>query len=148
MSPYADASAKARYQREWMRLRRRAWLHGRCCSCCGGTQDLQLKSRGPGQIPKGFWSWSDERRARVLENCDVICRACAREAPVMQVHLCRRQQEKPEPRLAPRRSYKGKREEPLSRPATCPEHGPDRAIRLHGDWRMVCCGQIPEKVEL
>ena len=75
---YKDPAEQAKYQREWMKRRRQAWLqeNGPCRSC-GSEEALEVDHIDPSKkVTHNVWSWSKTKRERELSKCQVLCRPC------------------------------------------------------------------------
>lgn len=70
------------YQLEWMWRRRLTWiLENGPCRWCGGTTDLSVSWRNPAKKRMkvaAIWSRSDDNRAKLLAECEVLCSDCHR----------------------------------------------------------------------
>lgn len=74
---YRDKAAQRDYARRWIAARRQAFFGGKVCENCGRGDGLELAPREVGfQVPKGLWSWRDERRLFTLALCVVLCQPC------------------------------------------------------------------------
>jgi len=67
-----------RYQKEWLRNRRSAWLEENGpCARCGSKENLHIDHIDPDiKIDHRVWSWKKERRDLELSKCQVLCRSC------------------------------------------------------------------------
>lgn len=75
--PYKDPKKQLEYQRKWMQKRRQEFFANKSCKNCGSVKDLQLHHRDPSKKEgHQIWSWSEKRRLRELEKCDVVCKSC------------------------------------------------------------------------
>lgn len=76
--PYKDAETQRRYQRDLLKCRRAAWLEENGpCACCGSDENLQVDHIDPRlKVSHNVWSWSEQRRARELAKCQVLCTDC------------------------------------------------------------------------
>ena len=75
--PYAREQQR-RYQKNWLKRRREAWLHknGPCVEC-GSWEGLQVDHRDPAQkVTHRVWSWSAARRDVELAKCQPLCEKC------------------------------------------------------------------------
>ena len=70
---------KRRYQRDWLRRRREAWLADKSCVHCGSRQDLHIHHCDPNEkFEHRVWSWRQDRREAELAKCEVLCHPCHR----------------------------------------------------------------------
>lgn len=78
--PYLDRDTRRAYQREWVQLRREAWIEsqGRKCALCF-RGDLQFEvdhiDRNT-KVSHKVWSWSKVRREGELAKCQLLCVLC------------------------------------------------------------------------
>jgi 5-methylcytosine-specific restriction endonuclease McrA len=72
---------KRKYDREWMRARRKAWFDvNDSCKQCGSKERLELDHIDPKtKITHNVWSWNVERRNGELKKCQVLCHECHKE---------------------------------------------------------------------
>lgn len=74
---YLDASRQSKYQTDWVRKRREAWLsENGPCKRCGSTECLRVVNRDADVTRKNVFGWSDELRIPALKRCMVLCRPC------------------------------------------------------------------------
>lgn len=76
--PYKDPELQRKYQREWYKKRRNAWLdkNGPCVDC-GTTEHLEVDHVDPlTKVNHSIWSWSEHRRLEELKKCVVRCHSC------------------------------------------------------------------------
>ena len=82
--PYKDKDKQRKYQAEWLRSNRNAFIESRggCCEKCGSVDRLEidhidgsLKTMNPTRI----WSRTPEIRAKELTNCQVLCYRCHKQ---------------------------------------------------------------------
>lgn len=80
---YKDRNKRREYQREWVAKRRSTWFSDKSCVWCGATDELELDhiSRQD-KISHKIWSWSEERRIKELEKCQVLCKTCHRKKTI------------------------------------------------------------------
>lgn len=89
--PYKDKAAQSRYQSEWMKRRRLAWIdeHGPCVDC-GGSDRLEVDHVDPAlKVSHRVWSWAKARRDAELAKCVVRCYRCHKaktKVDVMAAH--------------------------------------------------------------
>lgn len=81
--PLKNPDAQRQYQLEWMWRRRLTWIleHGPC-RWCGSVRDLSVSYRNPaGKTIKvaSVWGYSDEKRQKILEQCEILCKECHRK---------------------------------------------------------------------
>lgn len=83
--PYADPEMQRRYQREWMRERRRSTLSNARCALCESTDtaDLELDHVPPLSVcPRPYrhriFSLRPDRLAEELKHVRILCSACHR----------------------------------------------------------------------
>lgn len=76
-----------RYQREWMRKRRKEWFDANGpCKSCGSWNNLELDHIDPEhKITHAVWSWSEERRLIELAKCQALCETCHKKKTKEQV---------------------------------------------------------------
>jgi hypothetical protein len=75
--PMATKEAQKEYQRTWIAKRRLAYLQDKSCARCGSTEDLRVHHRDRAlKISHNIWSWSQERRDKELEKCEILCHSC------------------------------------------------------------------------
>lgn len=75
--PYKDPIAQAKFQNEWAKKRRSDWIaaYGPCK--CGETKELYVAQKNPKKrATSHFWTYSDEKRRKILRDCTVLCRSC------------------------------------------------------------------------
>jgi 5-methylcytosine-specific restriction endonuclease McrA len=75
---YKDRAKQRKYQKDWAKSRRRAWLeaHGPCVRC-GSKKELTVDHVDPTKkCDHKVWSWSEERRNEELAKCQVLCKDC------------------------------------------------------------------------
>lgn len=67
-----------RYNLQWQRERRRAWLAANGpCRQCGSTHRLEVDHIDPAtKVSHAVWSWSAVRREAELAKCQVLCHRC------------------------------------------------------------------------
>jgi hypothetical protein len=82
-NPVAAREYQRRYQKEWIRKRRREFFADKMCARCGTTEDLELDHIDPAtKVTTAIWSWRAERRAEELAKCQILCHPCHREKTV------------------------------------------------------------------
>ena len=72
--PYKDPDKQRQVTRDWMAVRRAQWLEAHPCAC-GQPSVAVIASQGA--IPKGVWSWKEERREAALAavGAQAMCQA-------------------------------------------------------------------------
>jgi 5-methylcytosine-specific restriction endonuclease McrA len=79
--PYKDKDKQRKYQTEWLKANRDAFIasRGGCCEKCGSVNALEvdhidrsLKTMNPTSI----WSRTAEIQEKELSNCQVLCYGC------------------------------------------------------------------------
>jgi transposase-like protein len=66
-----------KYLRGWYKKRRDAFFNDKHCIKCNSTENLQLHHRNPEERESStVWGWSEERRLKEIEKCDVLCHRC------------------------------------------------------------------------
>jgi len=82
--PHKDPSQGRAWRRRWLRAwraeRRATWLASRSCDRCGAHAGLEVKA------PDNVWSWSEERRERLLAGRSILCASC-RPSPLIAEEL-------------------------------------------------------------
>jgi 5-methylcytosine-specific restriction endonuclease McrA len=82
--PYKDKDKQRKFQVEWRKANRDAFIasRGGCCELCGSFDRLevdhinsQLKTMNPTRI----WSRTTEIQEKELSNCQVLCYSCHKE---------------------------------------------------------------------
>lgn len=74
---YKDPERQRQFQRERVAKRRRDWLRGKVCACCGGSQELEVDHVDRAlKVSHKVWSWSLKRMEAELQKCQVLCRPC------------------------------------------------------------------------
>lgn len=90
--PYKDKDKQRKFQVEWRRANRDAFIasRGGCCETCGSFDRLevdhidgQLKTMNPTRI----WSRTPEIQAKELSNCQVLCYVCHKEKTIKERHV-------------------------------------------------------------
>jgi hypothetical protein len=78
---YSNPALQSKYQADWVRRRREAWLAANGpCRRCGSSERLEVDHVDPtAKTSHRIWSWSAERREAELRKCQVLCRACHKE---------------------------------------------------------------------
>ena len=77
--PFKSRKRQRTYQRRWYAARRAEWIasQGGACARCGRTVQLEVDHRDPARkVSHRVWSWSPDRRAAELADCQVLCRYC------------------------------------------------------------------------
>lgn len=75
--PYKSKEKQNSYQNEWMKRKRESFLNGKVCKECGSISNLQVDHIDPNEkISHRIWSWSDDRIAKELEKCQILCETC------------------------------------------------------------------------
>lgn len=77
--PYKDIKTQREYQKEWAARRREKWvlLMGGKCTHCGSDERLEFDHLDPTQkTSHRIWTWKEERIAKELEKCQLLCRQC------------------------------------------------------------------------
>jgi len=75
---YKDKKKQRTYQNSWMRKKRDKWLAklGPCVKC-GSTERMVFHHKDPStKVSHRIWSWKEERIAKELEKCEVLCTKC------------------------------------------------------------------------
>lgn len=69
-----------KYQREWMRDRRKHWIdENGPCQHCGSNESLEVDHIFPSlktMEASSIWSRTQEVRDKELSNCQVLCKSC------------------------------------------------------------------------
>jgi 5-methylcytosine-specific restriction endonuclease McrA len=92
---YKDRETRNRYQLEWIKRRRLAWItENGPCEECGSQEDLEVDHRDPGQKllqPAVLWSMSPHNRKRIDEllKCRVLCKECHTEKTNLELQETR-----------------------------------------------------------
>lgn len=75
---YVDRERQKKYQREWLRKRREAWIkENGPCKRCDSWDNLDIHHKDPRlKISHRVWSWKEERRLAELAKCEVLCEKC------------------------------------------------------------------------
>jgi len=82
--PYKDRDKQRKFQVEWRKANRNAFIDSRggCCESCGSIDrlevdhiDAELKTMNPTRI----WSRTPEIQTKELSNCQVLCYVCHKE---------------------------------------------------------------------
>jgi 5-methylcytosine-specific restriction endonuclease McrA len=83
--PFKDKKAKRKYQLEWVKARRMAWIneHGPCKKC-GSKESLEVDHIDPKLKtvdPAKLWALAldNPKRVNELKNCQVLCYDCHKE---------------------------------------------------------------------
>jgi len=79
--PYKDKEKQLKYQNEWAKRRRIAWLkeNGPCVKC-GSWDELQVDHKDASKkVTHRVWTWSEKRRQDELASCQVLCAECHKE---------------------------------------------------------------------
>lgn len=65
---------------EWVRKRREEWLKANGpCKECASWERLEVDHIDPkSKVHHSVWTWSEERRAKELKKCQVLCFLCHR----------------------------------------------------------------------
>lgn len=80
--PYANREDKREAQRRWYIAvvipRRQKWLKDNGpCSRCGLWKDLTVDHKDRNKkVDHRVWTWAEQRRAKELEKCQVLCSDC------------------------------------------------------------------------
>jgi len=85
--PFTDPEQIRRYQTEWTKNRRLAWIaeQGGKCVQCGSTERLEVDHRDPAEkVSHRIWTWGESRRAPELAKCQVLCYECHHEKSRME----------------------------------------------------------------
>jgi hypothetical protein len=81
--PYKDRDDVRQYQLVWMWRRRLTWiLENGPCRWCGSCDNLSVSFILPWKKTvrvTSIWSRSDEKRAELLAECEVLCIGCHRK---------------------------------------------------------------------
>lgn len=77
---YLNIEEKRKYQREWMKKRREAWiLENGPCVDCNSWENLEVDHDDPStkiMNPSQIWSLSESKRQAELAKCKVRCHSC------------------------------------------------------------------------
>jgi len=74
---YKDPEKQREYVRNWVARRRADYLATKSCVVCGGKRNLQIDHIDPNEkVSHRVWSWSEERRAKELAKCQILCSDC------------------------------------------------------------------------
>jgi 5-methylcytosine-specific restriction endonuclease McrA len=77
---YKSKDEQRKYQLQWMRRRREAWLQANGpCRKCGSGDRLEIDHINPDdkqRQPRDIWSRRKEIRDAELAKCQVLCEAC------------------------------------------------------------------------
>ena len=85
--PYADREAQRKYQAEWMARRRAAFFADKKCATCGAKERLHLHHLDKTKkVSHRIWSWAEERRAKEISKCEVLCERCHQEHHAEERH--------------------------------------------------------------
>ncbi len=72
-----------KYQREWIAKRRNDYFKDKYCVKCGSVEKLELDHIDyNNKTTHRIWSWSEERRLKEIEKCQVLCHNCHREKTI------------------------------------------------------------------
>lgn len=75
--PYKDPEREREYHRrydaEWTRKRREAYLADKQCEVCGATEDLRICGLGDGPHGSGLWRVSEALRNERLKGARILC---------------------------------------------------------------------------
>ncbi|HEY6073136.1 MAG TPA: hypothetical protein VIV15_07020 [Anaerolineales bacterium] len=85
--PHKDPETRREFMRQyqltWMWRRRLQWiLDNGPCSWCGSVNGLSVSYKNPAKKKvhvSSIWSRTDEKRAELLKDCEVLCSDCHRK---------------------------------------------------------------------
>lgn len=83
-----DKEKQRQFQRDWVAKRRSDFFADKHCAKCGATENLQLSRLKSGPSLRGIWSWSAERRAEVLKQCQLLCEQHFKEDYAVKRSAC------------------------------------------------------------
>ena len=85
--PYKDKKKQIKYQSEWMKKRRRAWLkENGPCKKCSSLDALEIDHIDPkDKVDHRVWSWTKKRKKKELKKCQVLCEKCHRKKTSKQM---------------------------------------------------------------
>lgn len=86
---YVDLKIQRKYQNEWAKNRRLAWIKskGGCCEDCGSVIDLEVHHVDPSKkVTHRIWSYSAAKREEELKKCKVLCGDCHENVHDMKKH--------------------------------------------------------------
>jgi hypothetical protein len=76
---YKDKQKQREYQKRWIQKRRTDYLINKCCVQCSSVDNLRIDHIDPVlKTDHRIWSWSEDRRLKELNKCQVLCQECHR----------------------------------------------------------------------
>ena len=79
------AETRARELKKRQALRKKWIKENGPCADCGSWEDPQVDHIDPSKkVSHNVWSWSEERRLKELEKCQVLCVTCHRKKSALQ----------------------------------------------------------------
>lgn len=71
---FSSIEQKREYQRKWVAARRNDFFKDKSCVKCGSTERLELDHIDRAtKVSNSIWSWSEPRRLKEIEKCQVLC---------------------------------------------------------------------------